>query len=810
MPSEPNKLVRAFVPLVVIVAGVGIAWAVMRASAPKPSSTTAAPTPATTPASPASAEQQPAPAPSAAAPTPAATPAAAAPSGSADASSVSTATPAPNPQPAAAPAAPASLGKLVARVYPFQAYAKLGSLTPTDKGGQHELELTVSPLGAGIQSLALANHYTTIQRTEHEVIQQFRGLPPGVNVDARLGLTAMAANNIEIDGQPVELGLTSDPSTTHWREIGPGAFEAEIVPEGSDTPVLRITRTYRLKTGSFEVLVEQKAENLSDRPLSIIWRQYGPTTLPLGIMRYGGDVRRVRFGYVLPAAQDPSRQPQASDRSASLLTSYAALGDQAATPFPGTFYPRWEPKTLWPNSDSTSSELSLAWAGTTSRYFTVAVYPAGGMSPGQASSAIGAVAGSAGGVAGGSKIFDLIERVERIAIPTGNPHLGFLGWFMGGQQQPQGELVLRLQSRPISIPQGGSADLSMAMYAGPSSRKIMDSQPGSSWSVLRESVVYTFGGPCGFCTFQSVAYGLRAFLGFLQGSVTFDWSIAIILLVVCVRTVLHPVTRWSQKSLYHFGKQMGKLAPKQKAIQEKYKDDPAKMREEFGKLMREEGVNYSGALGCLPAFLQMPIWLGLSAMIYFTFDLRHEHAFFGIFQKISGHGWGFLGDLSEPDHLISFGRSFSVPVLSSFMGPIDGLNLLPLLMGLVFYIQQKYMTPPSSTPLTPEQEQQMKIMKVVTVVMFPLFMYNAPAGLALYFATNSTLAIFESKWIRSIAEKEEQVREAKLAADRAAGKLPAKKGPSGPKKEGFFARLQRLAEEAEKVRAQQKKQRGKK
>src|SRR6185503_1406758 len=52
-----------------------------------------------------------------------------------------------------------------------------------------------------------------------------------------------------------------------------------------------------------------------------------------------------------------------------------------------------------------------------------------------------------------------------------------------------------------------------------------------------------------------------------------------------------------------------------------------------------------------------------------------------------------------------------------------------------------------------EQEQQQKIMKVMMVVMFPLLMYNAPCGLALYFMCNSTLGILESRYIRKHADK---------------------------------------------------------
>jgi YidC/Oxa1 family membrane protein insertase len=255
--------------------------------------------------------------------------------------------------------------------------------------------------------------------------------------------------------------------------------------------------------------------------------------------------------------------------------------------------------------------------------------------------------------------------------------------------------------------------------------------------------------------------------------------------------------------MLRFSKSLAKLAPKQKAIQEKYGNDPAKMRQEVGRLMQEEGVSVgAGAMGCLPAFLQMPIWLALAPMLYFTFELRHQGAFFGLFQHLSGGSWSFFADLAEPDHFLRFGREFHIPLISSLMGPIDGLNVMPLLMGVVFYIQQKYLQPPSATPMTPEQEQQMKIMKVMTVVLFPLMMYNAPSGLALYFFTNSTLAIIESKHIRSRAER--------LGLDQPPPKRKAADG-----KPGFLARMAQLAEERQKMmeearKIQARKDKGKK
>ena len=80
------------------------------------------------------------------------------------------------------------------------------------------------------------------------------------------------------------------------------------------------------------------------------------------------------------------------------------------------------------------------------------------------------------------------------------------------------------------------------------------------------------------------------------------------------------------------------------------------------------------------------------------------------------------------------------------MWNITGINLLPLLMGAVFFFQQKYMTP--STSMSSEQETQQKIMRVMMVVLFPVMLYSAPSGLTLYILTSSTVGIMESRHIR--------------------------------------------------------------
>lgn len=782
---RPNRLFRILVPLAIVLAGIGIAYLYAVSGSKKPAPPVAKEVaPPASPATP-SANGTNTPEPSTAA------------TGAGNQPATEPSADSAVPAAAGVPAIPTAgqpLGELRARRFPLALLESIGSLTPSADGGTYHMEIKFSVFGAGLSSLRLANHFEHVDRKEHETIQRFVGLPGS----DRIGTTPMAAGSVEIDGRSVDLSLdTSDATVTLWRQTGPGAFEAiitERAEDGAERELARITRRYVLRPDSYEVGLEQRFENLSDRPLSLVWNQYGPSDLPLGTIRYGGDVRRVRFGYVLPVASDPDQ---------IVLGKQYRLAHDSVLGKPGASIsglPTWPPTTLWPDQESRENSLRLSWAGMTSRYFAVAMHPVPGSGVDLSKPA------------GKDKEFKLVERVDRLAVPSPvDPNAS-------GRSSP-GVMILRVTSPKLTVAPGSSADLSMLIYAGPISGKYIDAEPAASYYGLTELVIFTFGGPCAFCTFQPVALFLRWFLGILHDYVVFDWALAIMVLVVCVRTALHPVTRWSQLSMIRFGKQMQALAPKQKAIQEKYKNDPAKMREEVTKLMREGHVDYGAAArGCLPPLLQTPIWIALYAMIFFTFELRHEAAFFGAVQWVTGGRWSFLADLAEPDNFVSFRDAFnwdgfSIPLLSGLMGPIQGLNILPLLLGVVFYIQQKYMTPPSTGQMTPEQEQQQKMMKVMMVVMFPVFMYNAPAALSLYFMVNSTLGILESKWIRAHADELEKKHEERVAAGLAPATPYGRKDRDAAKKgakPGFFARLQAEVERRQKLVEEQKKQATKK
>ncbi|MBL8999940.1 MAG: membrane protein insertase YidC [Phycisphaerae bacterium] len=749
MPKPVNTTLRIAVPLIASLLGLGVVWSVWKVGQPQPTPS-AVPSPAVTPD----------PAPGV---TQALTPAEKQPE-SIDPTST---TAEPDTKPVVPPPSAASSGPLAgltARQFSGDPLATfdmpIGGLDPK---GPMTAQVQFSPHGAGWSTATFAAFFDTIERRSHLVLQS-------EHVDAANSvLTPMAALAIEVQqaDAPVQVvGLVGSSAAPVWRRIAgrPGAFEAEVV-DGSGEPVLRITRVFSLAATSRIVRVEQAVENLSGRPLTVRWFQIASVDPPSDSGTYGGDKRVVRFGYLLSPERDPSR--------AAVLTGShdkargSIIGERVVeTAADGTSFTTFRDWKLWPTPEILDNRIELSWIAYTNRYFGIAVHPL--FDP----------------AAGGGRSLRWLGNVDRVVL-DGGPGSETLG--------------LRLTSVPLVLGASGTpsarADLTHGVYIGPLEKKLIRSESILRALHLDRMVVYNFGGPCGFCTFDWLTGLLLSVLRFLHDSIFRDWALSIIFLVVIVRTCLHPLTRWTQIRMGVFGKQMAGIGPKQKQIQERFKDDPAKMQQETAKLWREEGISPAGFLGCLPAFAQTPVWIALSAILFFAVELRHQPAFYGVFQRIQPQGWPtwwFLGDLAEPDSIIHFGRAI---VTLPLLGPITSINLLPLLLGIVFYIQQKYLQPPTATQLTPEQEMQAKMMKWMTVFLFPLMMYNAPAGLALYFTVNSTLAIFESKWIRSHMEKHGMLDLDKIKAAREARKR-AKSTETG----GFMARLQQIAEQQQEAK----------
>lgn len=184
-----------------------------------------------------------------------------------------------------------------------------------------------------------------------------------------------------------------------------------------------------------------------------------------------------------------------------------------------------------------------------------------------------------------------------------------------------------------------------------------------------------------------------------------NWGVAIILLGLCIFMATYPLTAKSMASM----KKMQLLQPKIKALQEKYKNDPQRMNKEMMELYKENNVNPFG--GCLPMLLQMPIFIGLYQVLWRSVDFKGAHFL-------------WIKDLSMPDRLAMF--PFNIP----FLG--NEFNILPLIMAVVMFFQQKISM--QNMPVTdPAQVVQQKMMLVLMPVMMGFIFYHFASGLTIYF-----------------------------------------------------------------------------
>jgi YidC/Oxa1 family membrane protein insertase len=192
-----------------------------------------------------------------------------------------------------------------------------------------------------------------------------------------------------------------------------------------------------------------------------------------------------------------------------------------------------------------------------------------------------------------------------------------------------------------------------------------------------------------------------------------NYGVVIILFSIIIKFVLYPLTHKSLEST----QKMQKLNPQMKAIQQKYKDDPKQQQAEISKLYKENGVSPLG--GCLPMLLQMPVFFALYPVLRYSISLRQAEFIF------------WLKDLSAPD-----------PYL-----------ILPILMAVFMFIQQKMMTPTSqpNAELDEKQQAAAQSQKMMMYIM-PAFMFfifkSFPSGLVLYWMIYNVLSIFQQMIIK--------------------------------------------------------------
>jgi len=354
---------------------------------------------------------------------------------------------------------------------------------------------------------------------------------------------------------------------------------------------------------------------------------------------------------------------------------------------------------------------------------------------------------------------------------------------------------IRFTTVNFKLAAGASAKLPLRVFFGPKRRDLLGSAYYSAFPLQYDrTLVMITGWLCGLCTFPWLISFLVSVLAGLH-FVLRDWGLAIIALVCIVRIILHPITKRSQVSMM----KMQKLAPEMERLKKKFGDD----KEGFQKAQMElyKGVGFTPVLGCLPMVFQMPIFIALWRALQTTFELRQAPFlyFFGIH-------FTWIRDLSQPDDLVKF----SSPIPLIFGMSLASINVLPLAMAVVTFINQKYFTPKPAAA-SPEQESQQKMMTWMTLV-FPLMFYTFPSGLSLYYLTTTSLGIVESKIVRNHIKKAEAAgSDGPVIVDAGkptrAARRRQEEQDKEPKKKGWLQRLQDKAEEIAQQNERQKKKR---
>lgn len=205
-----------------------------------------------------------------------------------------------------------------------------------------------------------------------------------------------------------------------------------------------------------------------------------------------------------------------------------------------------------------------------------------------------------------------------------------------------------------------------------------------------------------------------------------NFGLAIILFTLVMKVVTWPLTA----SQYKQSRAMQAIQPQMQELQKKYKGkDPKKLQSETMALYREAGVNPVGCL--IPMLVQFPIWIALYQVI-----------------RVS------LGD--TPESLVTLsGRLYPIPFVHEAvplntgllywnLGQPDTSLVLPVVVALSMYVQQKLMTPTPAAGASASSSQQQQTAQMMTwmmPLMFGFWSLNVPAGLALYWGVSNVVGV---------------------------------------------------------------------
>jgi len=242
------------------------------------------------------------------------------------------------------------------------------------------------------------------------------------------------------------------------------------------------------------------------------------------------------------------------------------------------------------------------------------------------------------------------------------------------------EYLLAAVGPQQTIAPGATATIHQTLFVGP----MLHAQLGK----IAPSLDYVVG--YGYLT---ILAGPLFWLLSKVHALTGNWGVAIILVTFLLKLALYPLSEASGRSMA----KMKVLQPRIKNIQETYKDDKEKLGRAMMEIYKREKVN--PVSGCLPMVIQLPVFIAFYWVLLYSAEMRQAPFMF------------WIQDLSSRDPYF----------------------ILPGIMAIAMFVQYKV------NPTSPDPAQA-KVMMVMPIVMSAMFAFF-PAGLVLYYATNTILGL---------------------------------------------------------------------
>lgn len=265
---------------------------------------------------------------------------------------------------------------------------------------------------------------------------------------------------------------------------------------------------------------------------------------------------------------------------------------------------------------------------------------------------------------------------------------------------------------PAVVAPGRQVSTTTRIFAGAKEHSVLDAYEKNA-GIANFGLAIDWGW---FRWFEKPIFWLLTKLFSLVG----NFGVAIILLTVIVRGIMFPIAQRQFASMAA----MRAIQPKMKALQDRYKDDKQKQQQEIMALYKKEGVN--PLAGCLPMFLQIPVFFALYKTLMLAIEMRHQPFVL------------WIRDLSAPDPL----HVLNLFGLLPFTPPgFLAIGLLAILLGITMFLQFKL------NPAQMDPAQQQIFMLMPWFMMFVMAPFAS--GLLVYWITSNLLTIAQQWYLYS-------------------------------------------------------------